>query len=128
MATKVTRREFIRGGVAAFTVSFTAPEFLCDLARAQGARSRSLVVLYLSGGNDALNTVVHAIVTLYRGRVVLCSGRQSKHRSVTEAWLAKRETIYDALLIRPTGDSRRDSIVTRSSPCGDTNWAWSACK
>ena len=54
----VTRREFIRGGVAAFTVSFTAPTFLADIARAQGARSRSLVVLYLSGGNDALNTVV----------------------------------------------------------------------
>ena len=54
----MTRREFIRGGVAAFTVSFTAPTFLADIARAQGARSRSLVVLYLSGGNDALNTVV----------------------------------------------------------------------
>jgi len=54
----VTRRQFIRNGVAAFTVSFTAPTFLCDLARAQGARARSLVVLYLSGGNDALNTVV----------------------------------------------------------------------
>ena len=54
----LTRRQFIRGGAAAFTVSFTAPEFLCDLARAQGARSRSLVVLYLSGGNDALSTLV----------------------------------------------------------------------
>jgi uncharacterized protein (DUF1501 family) len=54
----VTRRDFIRGGVAAFTVSFTAPSFLADIARAQGARSRSLVVLYLSGGNDSLNTVV----------------------------------------------------------------------
>src|SRR3954466_10522142 len=54
----VTRRQFIRGGAAAFTVSFTAPEFLCDLARAQGAASRSLVVLYLSGGNDALSTVI----------------------------------------------------------------------
>jgi uncharacterized protein (DUF1501 family) len=54
----LTRRDFIRGGVAAFTVSFTAPAFLADIARAQGARSRSLVVLYLSGGNDALNTVV----------------------------------------------------------------------
>ena len=40
----VTRRDFIRGGVAAFTVSFTAPAFLSDIARAQGARSRSLVV------------------------------------------------------------------------------------
>jgi uncharacterized protein (DUF1501 family) len=54
----VSRREFIRGGVAAFTVSFAAPAFLADVARAQGARSRSLVVLYLGGGNDALNTVI----------------------------------------------------------------------
>jgi len=54
----VTRRDFIRGGVAAFTVSFTAPAFLSDIARAQGARSRSLVVVYLGGGNDALNTLV----------------------------------------------------------------------
>ena len=54
----VTRRDFLRNGVAAFTVSFAAPAFLSDIARAQGARSRSLVVLYLSGGNDSLNTVV----------------------------------------------------------------------
>jgi uncharacterized protein (DUF1501 family) len=54
----ITRREFVRGGVAAFTVSFAAPAFLSDLARAQGRVRRNLVVLYLSGGNDALSTVV----------------------------------------------------------------------
>src|SRR5436190_18227469 len=54
----LTRREFVRGGVAAFTVSFGAPSFLSDLARAQGRSRRNLVVLYLSGGNDALSTVV----------------------------------------------------------------------
>jgi uncharacterized protein (DUF1501 family) len=54
----VSRREFIRGGVAAFTVSFAAPEFLSDIARAQGARARNLVVVYLAGGNDSLNTVI----------------------------------------------------------------------
>jgi uncharacterized protein (DUF1501 family) len=56
--TKFSRREFIRDGVAAFTVSFAAPAFLTDIALAQGARSRSLVVVYLGGGNDALSTVV----------------------------------------------------------------------
>jgi uncharacterized protein (DUF1501 family) len=56
--TKVTRREFIRDGVAAFTVSFAAPAFLSDIALAQGARSRNLVVVYLSGGNDSLSTVI----------------------------------------------------------------------
>ena len=53
-----TRREFIKGGVAAFTFSFAAPEFLSDLARAQGSARRNLVVLYLSGGNDSLSMVI----------------------------------------------------------------------
>src|SRR5881296_76516 len=55
---KVTRRQFVKGGVAAFTVTFAAPEFLSDLARAQGAHARNLVVLYLSGGNDALSMLI----------------------------------------------------------------------
>ena len=55
---KVTRRQFIQGGLATFTVTFAAPEFLSDLALAQGSRVRNLVVLYLSGGNDSLSMVV----------------------------------------------------------------------
>jgi uncharacterized protein (DUF1501 family) len=55
---KITRRQFVTGGAAAFTVTFAAPEFLCDLARAQGSQVRNLIVLYLSGGNDALSTLV----------------------------------------------------------------------
>lgn len=53
----VSRREFIRGGVSAFTVGFAAPAFLAELAQAQG-RARNLVVVYLGGGNDSLSTVV----------------------------------------------------------------------
>src|SRR5262245_23735403 len=54
----ITRRAFVKNGVAAFTVSFAAPAFLSDLARAQGATSRNLVVLDLSGGNDGLSMLV----------------------------------------------------------------------
>lgn len=55
---KFTRREFVKGGFAAFTVGFAAPQFLSDIAFAQGASGRNLVVLYLSGGNDSLSTLV----------------------------------------------------------------------
>jgi uncharacterized protein (DUF1501 family) len=54
----ITRRQFVKGGVAAFTVTFAAPEFLSDLARAQGAHVRNLVILYLSGGNDSLSMLI----------------------------------------------------------------------
>ncbi len=53
-----TRRQFVRGGVTAFTFGFAAPQFLSDLAFAQGGASRNLVVVYLNGGNDALSTLV----------------------------------------------------------------------
>ena len=54
----ITRREFVQNGVAAFTFGFAAPAFLSELAIAQGQTRKNLVVLYLSGGNDALSTLI----------------------------------------------------------------------
>jgi uncharacterized protein (DUF1501 family) len=64
----VTRRVFMKHGVAAFTVSFAAPAFLSDLARAQGASSRNLVVLDLTGGNDGLSMLVPYTDSAYYSR------------------------------------------------------------
>ena len=64
---KVTRRQFVKGGVAAFTVTYAAPEFFVDLARAQG-RSRNLVVLFLSGGNDSLSMLIPYNDSFYTSR------------------------------------------------------------
>lgn len=53
-----TRRQFVKGGITAFTWGFAAPQFLSELAFAQGGSARNLVVFYLNGGNDALSTLV----------------------------------------------------------------------
>ena len=63
-----TRRDFVKGGVAAFTWGFAAPAVFNDIALAQGSGNRNLVVLYLSGGNDSLNTVVPYTDANYYGR------------------------------------------------------------
>ena len=53
-----SRRQFVKGGVTAFTFGFAAPQMLCDIAFAQGVPSRNFVVVYLSGGNDSLSTII----------------------------------------------------------------------
>jgi uncharacterized protein (DUF1501 family) len=55
---RISRRLFIRNGVATVTAGLAAPSFLSAIAEAQGLPSRSLVVVYLGGGNDALNTLI----------------------------------------------------------------------
>ncbi len=54
----ISRRIFIRDGVATVALGLTAPAFLTAIAQAQGLSSRRLVVVYLGGGNDALNTLI----------------------------------------------------------------------
>jgi uncharacterized protein (DUF1501 family) len=63
-----SRRQFVRGGVTAFTFGFAAPQIMCEIAFAQGVPSRNLVVVYLGGGNDSLSTVIPYNDPFYRSR------------------------------------------------------------
>jgi predicted kinase len=60
----------------------------------------------------------HAVITAIRAmhafghHIVFCSGRTDDSRDLTEPWLAEHVGIpYEALFMRATGDSRKDSIV-----------------
>jgi len=56
---KISRRLFIRDGVATVSLGLAAPAFLSQIAQAQSASSsKRLVVVYLGGGNDSLNTLI----------------------------------------------------------------------
>jgi len=56
---RLSRRLFIRDGVATVTLGLAAPSFLSEIAHAQNSSSsKRLVVVYLGGGNDALNTLI----------------------------------------------------------------------
>jgi FMN phosphatase YigB (HAD superfamily) len=58
-------------------------------------------------------------------RIILCSGRDSRLREATEAWLTKHNVYYDSLYMRATGDNRKDSIV-KVELLHDIqrDWAW----
>jgi len=56
---QVSRRNFMKGGMATFTVSFLAPALMQKMAHAQaGGIDRNLVVIYLDGGADGLSMVI----------------------------------------------------------------------
>ena len=60
-------------------------------------------------------------------RIVLCSGRGSEHRAVTEQWLRDNNIYYDSLYMRAEKDNRKDSIVKVEllhDISRDWGWPW----
>lgn len=63
---------------------------------------------------DLLDIAIAEIVKLYYAqsvRVLITSGRDEKYRGVTAQWLNQHAIPYDALIMRPEGDTRQDAIV-----------------
>ena len=62
---------------------------------------------------DTLNSPVAKVLSLYNGKIVLVSGRESKYRPQTEKWLDTHGIRYDALFMRKTGDYRKDFVIKK---------------
>lgn len=66
-------------------------------------------------GEDAVNEpvleIVDALSHPVRPHIVIVSGRDAVCRPETEAWLDEHEIPYDALFMRPEGDTRKDAVV-----------------
>lgn len=102
-----TRRDFLRNGAMAASVSFLAPELFIRSAFAQSAPQRILVVFQLDGGNDGINTFIPYTDPKYRSlrptlaipdaNIVKLDDRMGLHPS-----LAK---------IKPLWDSRKFAFI-----------------
>jgi predicted kinase len=65
---------------------------------------------------DLLNEPVANVLRNYKDlgfSIILLSGREEKHREPTLRFLEQHKIGYDQLLMRETGDSRKDSIIKR---------------
>jgi hypothetical protein len=64
--------------------------------------------------DDVLNEPIAHIVRTYAAigaKIILCSGREAKYRTPTEAFLRKHGIPYDVLHMRKTRDFRKDAVI-----------------
>jgi hypothetical protein len=71
-------------------------------------------------GNDILNDPIANILQVYNNqtvfpiKLILVTGREEKYRKFTEKWLNEnRINHYNLLLMRKTGDFRKDFIIKK---------------
>lgn len=96
---KLCRRDFVRGGVALFSLGFTGSDLMTRMAAAQGTtnpgRDRDiLVMIEMNGGNDGLNTVIpytdpayyanRPAIGIPKGQVLDIGGGVSLHPSMKQ--------------------------------------------
>jgi predicted kinase len=64
--------------------------------------------------NEAVAMMFRALAMDPFCRIIIMSGRdEGRGRAPTERWLQKHDLVYDLLLMRPAGDTRKDAIIKR---------------
>lgn len=98
-----------------YIVDHTKPEaIICDIDGTLANMANRSPFDWDRVGEDTLNEDVAVILdwAFKEGIVViLMSGRDSICKPWTEAWLTHHGVKYDSLIMRPKGDSRKDSVV-----------------
>lgn len=64
--------------------------------------------------DDALNEPIAHILKTYHATgvdILVVSGRDAKHRKLTEQWLHQHAIAYHALHMRPSRDFRKDAVL-----------------
>lgn len=54
---------------------------------------------------------LNRLLSIAGAKVIIFSGRSDEHRHIVVEWLRKHEILYDQLVMRKTGDNRRDDVV-----------------
>ena len=66
--------------------------------------------------HDILNEPIGEILKTYTkkgDKIILLSGRMDEHKEQTIRWLQKHSIHFDQLLMRMTGDTRKDAVIKK---------------
>jgi len=70
---------------------------------------------YTKVDTDVIDETIRDIISLYKQKenlkIIICSGRKSEARELTEKWLKDNNVEYDELFMRESEDNRKDCIV-----------------
>jgi predicted kinase len=91
------------------------PAIICDLDGTLALLNGRNPYDAASCEDDVLNLPVYEILTRVGEdkTILLVSGREGKFKPQTERWLKANAVRYDALIMRETGDTRKDSVIKK---------------
>ena len=66
-------------------------------------------LIHMDEVNKAMKTVISRMIVDHR--IVICTARSEDWRIATEGWLDRNNIDYDKLIMKKSGDKRRDYLV-----------------
>lgn len=92
---------------------------LCNIYHRQHyvqSKKKNWQAFYKGLGDDLVHEFCYDILQMYKERgfaILLVTGRPEEYKPQTKKWLEDHQVKYDVLLMRKTGDSRKDFVVKK---------------